>query len=599
MIQPCPCVCRRTLVGAPLLRAALAALAAVPGVVAQAGDPPVFWVGPAAPCNFNSIQTAILAVPDGAEIRIASNQAYNDVNVTISNKSLTLAGGWADCSGTPLAGSVVLNGDPDVLQPVIRISAGAPGRDVRLSRLQLRGGRSSGLAVSGPVEVEVRRSWIDGNQGQVGGGLRVNGSGTAATRVTLVETLVGNAGVAPQTGNQALNGGGLACLDASLRLHGAQVRNNQAEMFGGGMYLDNCAVSTGLNVHSTPGYPLFNARIDDNRALGFGGGLYALGGSRITLGPPGGTIAIAGNRAVRGGGVYLGGVDTRMLAVGLQLDDNSADDFGGGGYLDAGARLLMQRAFPVPPPMPEDRGVITLSTLCDPPVACSLVRGNRADGFNGNAFFLNGATLALRHTQLSGNGAGGRSLILASNGSEVLLESTLVAGNDSGGSDLIRLIDGNAFQLLGATVTDNGTGTVLRSFTGGGDNHIDVRASIIWQPGSRVYWPDAGDISTTACLNAHEPVDLPAAIHVPGFIDAAAGDYRLRGNSANVDACDDPFAEPAVDLFGTARPFELDHVTGPGPADRGALELGDGLFEDDFELHILREALPPAVTSWP
>ena len=35
---------------------------------ASAGAP-VFWVGPAAPCNFNSLATAIGAVPDGSEIR--------------------------------------------------------------------------------------------------------------------------------------------------------------------------------------------------------------------------------------------------------------------------------------------------------------------------------------------------------------------------------------------------------------------------------------------------------------------------------------------------------------------------------------------------
>lgn len=582
MIQTCAHASMSPPRGALRRRLALAAILAIPGLAAQAGAP-VLWVGPAAPCNFNSIQTAILAAPDGAVIRIASNQAYDDINVTIANKSLTLDGGWADCSGTVLDGRVLLNGDPDVLQPVIRVSAGAPGREVTLSRLQLRGGRSSGLAVSGPVEVLVRRSWIDGNQGQVGGGVRIDGSGTAATVVTLDETLVGNVGVAPLTGNQAINGGGLACLDASLRLRGAQVRNNQAETFGGGLYLDNCAVSTGPITWGTPGFAGFNARIDDNRALADGGGVYARGGSRITLGPPSADIAIAGNRAVRGGGVFLRGLDTRMLAIGLQLDDNSADDFGGGAYLVEDARLLMQRQLPDIAALPDGRGAVTLFNQCDPPVACSLVRGNRADGFNGNAFHVNGAALELRHTQLSGNGAGGRSLILASNVSDVVLESSLLTGNDSGGSDLIRLVSGNSFVLRASTIAGNLSGPILRSFTTTGDNYIDVLASILWQPGSRVYWPDVADILVTDCLNAHDAADLPAATHDPGFIDAAAGDFRLLGDSANVDACADPFGAPAVDLFGIARPFGLDHIAGPGPADRGALELGDLLFEHDFE----------------
>src|SRR5690349_4393626 len=103
---------------------------------ARAGAP-VFWVGAAAPCNFNSLQTAIGAVPDGAEIRLANNEAYADVNVAISDKSLLISGGWEDCTDDAASGVTELVGDPLLAAPVFAIDSPATARDVVLRRLHV------------------------------------------------------------------------------------------------------------------------------------------------------------------------------------------------------------------------------------------------------------------------------------------------------------------------------------------------------------------------------------------------------------------------------------------------------------------------------
>lgn len=556
------------------------------GHVFAGGPPPVFWVGSGPPCNFVTLQLAVVAVSDGAIIRVASNQAYADVNLVVSNKSLTIEGGWADCTGTPQAQPILLTGSAAVTEPIIQIHSSGTPRLVTLRRLHLRGGRRSGLEVIGPVSVSVRKSQIDDNQtAGSGGGIQVVGSGINQTSLILHETLIGNIDATPLTGNQASQGGGLACSNASIRLDGVQVRNNVATSAGGGLFLDGCLVSTGGFIHNTPGYGWFHARIDDNEAGINGGGLFAMGGSRVTFGPsPGAAIVVAGNRANWGGGLFLDGTATRMLAGGSTVADNMANQLGGGVFLSDGARLIMRRGEPDPARQPTGGGVISLDSLCQPGTACSQVTGNRADTTNGNAFVvLTKSQLELRHTLVSGNGQGGRNLLVASSQASVVIESSLITGNDSGTADLLRLTDGSTLLLTASTIAGNVSGNVIRLFSDAGANHVELITSIIWQPARRVLRPTEPDVVISTCMNAHEDADIPAATHAPGFVDETTGDYRLRGNSANIDACASPFAVPAIDLHGRIRPFDLDHVPGPGPADRGALELGDTLFADDFE----------------
>src|SRR5690606_36416978 len=128
--------------------------------VACAGAP-VFWVGAAAPCNFNSLQTAIAAVPDGAEIRLATNQAYTDINLDIEDKSLLVTGGWSDCADDVAEGVTELVGDPLQVRPVLRIASLATAREVVLRRLHVSGGRRSGIELSGHVELTLERSVIE------------------------------------------------------------------------------------------------------------------------------------------------------------------------------------------------------------------------------------------------------------------------------------------------------------------------------------------------------------------------------------------------------------------------------------------------------
>lgn len=541
---------------------------------ARAGAP-VFWVGAAAPCNFNSLQTAIGAVPDGAEIRLANNEAYAGVNVAISDKSLLISGGWEDCTDDAASGVTELVGDPLLAAPVFAIDSPATARDVVLRRLHVRGGRRSGIELSGHVELRVERSMVDANEAQVGGGIRVVGVSHDDTVLRVVESIVGNA--TGTGGNLADYGGGIACADAHVRLGGSAIVGNQAASEGGGLFLDGCALDTAGNVYAFEGLGTVALWIASNTATINGGGIAAVGASVLEFDAPVAPYAIHANHANEGGGLLLRDPGTTVQAQGLVLSDNVATDRGGAASLRDGAQFTMQRLLP----LLAGGGVV--ATSCGLAAACNVVSGNRAETYTGGAFYVSQGSLALRQVLLEGNYSANGSVLLLHDGI-VRIENSLLRANEAGGGALVRVLDDASFVLNSSTIAGNATGASLfELFSEGGANNLHLRNSIVWQPGTTVVVATPVDIVTSACLNAHEQASVDALVHDPGFVDVAAGDYRLQAGSPNIDACTDPFAGPTVDLLGRERPTDLAPDHGEGDFDRGAYELGDRIFADGFD----------------
>lgn len=580
----------------PAWRATVLALALV--AQARAADPPEFSVGAAAPCDFQSLATAVGAVPDGSIIRIASNQSYDDINLAIDNRSLTLQGGYADCLGTT-GPPPTLRGDVLAILPVLRIGSAVAARHVLLRRLRIEGGRRSGIELTGRVSLELDRIVLDGNTAANGGGLAIDGASQGATQVELVNTIIGNDDVEPGSGNHAdANGGGISCRRARITLNGAAIRNNSAAQSGGGLHLDQCLVDTGLNTfQATPGERI-TALIADNRSATLGGGIHAVGTSVIEFGPASALLSIRTNASGSGGGAYLAGAGTRLDGVGMSIDGNVADLRGGAATLVSGASLSLRRG-PIIAAAAVHGGP-QLFYACTPPVECNLVRANRAGTFTGGAFHVTDGVLALAQARVSGNSSANGSIILLV-ASIARVEHVLIDGNDSHGGDLVRLIDGSNLAFVGSTLAGNIAGPALvRTFSDGGANNLFLRAGIVWQPGTTVLATTPIDTVQSACMNTHDIVSIAGSDHPPGFVDAAAGDYRLSSNSPNVDACADPFPTASVDLLGVPRPTDLGERPGDGDFDRGAYELPDRLFASDmgeipeFLAAVPMQSSPPA-----
>ncbi len=556
-------------------------------LVATAGPPPTFWVGAAAPCNFNSLQTAIGAVPDGSIVRIASNQSYDDINVTISDQSITLEGGYADCTGTPGDAYVTLTGSAVTAAPVIGVSSPVVAREVTLRRLRIEGGQGSGIELSGHVSLSLERSIVDANVAAHGGGIDVVGVSPDETGIDIVESIIGNLDDAAGTGNEAEEaGGGLFCQNASIHLKGAVIRNNHSTGSGGGGYLNGCVVDTGFNIFYTPELGTVTALIGANAADLVGGGVYAAGGSSLALGPASARLEISDNAAERGGGLYMAGSGTLLEGEGLAIDGNRAIDNGGAAYIEDAAYLSMKRNSNLLAARGAgEDGVGVIVTSCDAPVECSSVSFNRTDTLTGGAFFVAGAALSLDQTVLRGNYSANGSVLLVSAGSVARVQNSLIAENDAHQNDLVRVLDGSSLAMNESTIVGNATGSVLlRLFSDNGANHLALINSIVWEPGTTVLAATPVDTVSSVCVNAHETESIVAVDHAPGFVDEAAGDYRLLASSANIDACADPFGVPTVDILGRLRPADLGGDQGTGIFDRGAYELPDLIFADGFEV---------------
>lgn len=575
-----------------LLALLFASLGPLPGFAG--GPPPTFWLGGGgAPCNFASLSTAIGAVPDGAIINIANNQTYDGINVQIADRSVQLVGGWADCAGTPSSDRAVLTGQAGANLPVIRIQTGATPREVRLRNLHVRGGTRSGVEIAGALEVTFISSIVSDSQAMDGGGINVIGESPNLTTVQLIDTVIGRTQDGPETGNAAGQaGGGLRCVDAWIGLAWAEFRGNTSAHSGGGLYMDGCHLDL-LNIVTAiprgvegelPSMPSIS-RFEDNDGAFFGGAIHARNGSELQFDGLWNGVVIDGNSSGRGAGVYLTGSGTRLEGEHVSIINNLSDGFGAGAFVEEGASLSLSRG--------DD-----FYGLCEPLAACSRIAGNIISTpatVAGSAVHLTQASLNLDQTEITGNVTQvfGQATLQIDGDSVVRISNSLIHGNDSGPGWLLHM-DGpdSTVNITASTVVGNATGnTLIRVDSGDNESTLGLRNGIVWQPGTTIL--DAGDNDTivSQCMNAHENGSINAQDHDPGFRSPESGDYRLRLDSPNVDACIEPFpGAEASDLLGIARPENLG-MSQPAvagvvlvtPYDRGAYELTDLIFADGFE----------------
>ncbi len=554
-----------------------------------AGGASEFWLGSGANCNFGSLTTAIGAVPDGAVINIANNQSYENINAVINNKSLTLIGGWADCTGKPDDQPTRLAGNAGLGQPVLLVTSGGTPREVALRNLHITDGSRSGIELGGTVSLTIHDSRIDDNVGNTGGAIHVQGVSHADTRLWLIDSIIGEPGGEPGSGNLALmNGGGIACSNARIWLGASVIHGNRADGLGGGLHLHDCRVSTLMSRREYPGLGWVHLSIAGNEADAFGGGMSVTGSSQVQLGY--GLLddesAIRNNVARWGGGIYAVDFDTEIVIEGLSLSGNRASDQGGAVSLQTGAALVMGRSILPPPILLEHRGIVVpvLPSRCRPGVICNEVVGNRVDNFTGSAFWVGQATFDLRQTRVADNwSANGGAIVLSESDSRI--ESSLIEGNICELGELIRIIQSHV-NLVGNTIVGNvNSPTLIRTFAATPANIVNLHNNIIWQPGTTILASQEDDDVNAVCNNSHETASIPGLDHDPDFLDPDNGDYRLHASSANVDACTgNPFPETTrPDLLGHTRPIQLPGLgAGAGRHDRGAMELPREILRSHF-----------------
>lgn len=526
-----------------------------------------FTVG-AGDCSSPLISGALLLSalngPGPDLIRIASNQSYTSQHIVISNQSVSLVGGYTDCSDTTAGGQTTLSGAGGSTDPVIEISGTTNGtRTVELVGLQITGGELGGVTISGSNIVSIQRSIISGNSAPNGGGISIDGTDGAILTVDFDASVIDNNATAPSG-----SGGGIYCNGATLLLEGLVATNHA--WFGGGISTIGCTVNDFAGG--------FLRGVAQNTAA-FGAGIAAFNGSDINL--IGGTdhpATVSGNIAsADGGGLYIS--NSTVTAKDSWITGNRAQQ-GGAVAADTGGTFVMHR---------------TYGPTCHDPIRCSKVTGNTATLNIGGAFYASaGGSIEVRQTYIEGNTAtfGAAAFAEGSSGgtkSRLFLEGDAVGSNT--GEYMLYVSDGAEFTASYVTSASNIPPTGLSSvaFYGNGSatDIARIYSSVISD--SVVYGGGTNGASHSFdCVVSPNLFGLPSSGTImleadPRLHNPAGRDYSPTASSPAIDRCDNFHPATDADLHNNPRgidqPWAANFI---GAYDVGALET-DIMFGNGFE----------------
>ena len=291
-------------------------------------------------------------------------------------------------------------------------------------------------------------------------------------------------------GNEAINGGGFASVNCAttqwysggsqfLFLPDSAIAANTASELGGGIYLSD---GSGLNFRGTSG-----------TASGILAGDMNAG-------------RIVGNEATDGGAVYVTGVSTILRLEEVIVDANSASNDGGGLFANDRASIEMGRnnlGHTAPcQPQQSASGVLTIPR-------CSRLRGNEA-GRHGGAAYVDGGSLLVRHTLISGNQASNLGSVAQIRGSEqhhgqATFSDSLAFGNL--GTHLFYAWTNSDLTIRWTTITDNDNPTsAIRAFTNTGSARIRLQGSIVQEEAGNVLSASgSGNLDVASeCVMGHQ-----------------------------------------------------------------------------------------------
>ena len=317
----------------------------------------------------------------------------------LSHTNANITGSTIENNQAKYGAGVYLNDSPDVAE------ADCTGSHTHnITRTKINRNTASilggGMYVGTKSDVTLTGSTLDGNattdktNGQ-GGAIVAYGAGD----ITLDSTTV--------TNNNAGVGGGLFSLGVAVSDTHITLRNNtkftgNTAASGAGIYLMR---SSGNNIL----LELTDSAIDNNTASSGGGGIFAYDGAQINANK----ASFNGNKAANGAGMYLYGLNNKVMAelTDSFIDNNIASDWGGGIFAYNGAEVKANNTSISNNKGGNAGGLLVWNNSSAELSNGSKVIGNTAtNGNGGGVYAINGTVTAtdcdIIHNTATGNGGG-------------------------------------------------------------------------------------------------------------------------------------------------------------------------------------------------
>lgn len=582
---------RHLLVLVPILIASPSTHAAI-YTVGQAGTP--------GGCTHTTVQAAVDSAagqPGVHVIRVSkASSEYSAQAIVITNTSVELYGGYADCASTVQIGRTRLDGTAAGFRPVLTVRSVFGGAsEVHIDGIELTGARNSTMgagpgigggiaALGGRTHVSVRNAWIHDNFASFGGGIAVAGGTVLSTHLDIGDNV-------QIEDNSADAGGGIHVFKALLTLGGIDtvVRRNRAYI-GGGLYITGDSANTQLiaSAEIVSGGQGADGIISQNTATLSGGGIHSTYQAQILLytTDPLRPVRIDHNSAEYGAGVYLYNSYVAMWEG--VIEANVAARWGAAIGADLNGLFYAIPHWAMSP---------SETTACAETVECNLIADNvaldssAAPQAGAVAGLASGALVGLISTRLRGNF--GNSLFedfCVAQGCDpsnilVTLTNTLIDQN-AAVSRIAYLSSGTAFTCTLCTASAQASSTPLFDSRGS----IELDQSIIWAPGRDIIGGHQPSALFAHDLLVHDASDFPAQVDIrvgnPRFVESASGNFRLGPDSPALDSAASDHAS-IYDIDGNPRVVDIAGVdNGTGPLDLGAYERplsADVIFADGFQ----------------
>lgn len=443
---------------------------------------------------------------------------------------------------------------------------------------------AGGIKVTGDSHLILRNSRVFENVGNEGGGIRVRG---ADAQVSLENSSV-------YTNSATGFGGGIYCENgARVNMdETSAIQNNDATQRGGGIFGNlDCQLNVLSGDNFADDFIIFG--IYDNRASQ-GGGIYLQGGTDLLLQGNGShPVNVVANTSssqndLGGGGIFITGQGTTVIAQNARINGNQAMLLGGGIVVDDFASFRMSNL-----------------ASCSYEGFCSSLSNNfNTDMFGEGAagVITNAATATIGQTHIDGNRSNLGAMFAIREVGYLRLESNLMTNNTGfnapGTVDLLALSgsagNGGNLDFFNNTLSNNFAQSMF--FVDGQDSQqtLNVFNSIIWDDGNIL--SSSGDIEAITefdCSIVHEQQTIEGdgsflLNNDPRFHNANTGDYRLVDDSPAIDLCDESeFNHGFNDIINSPRGIDILYINDIfGPYDAGAFaaisQSPDVIFRNGF-----------------